>query len=418
MQHAFASADRAPRVRTLTAVREEKGMRRLKSVSSLAGLPLRLLIVVGLLTVAGLTPSATSAAGVRLVRVATGFDQPLFVTGAGTDDSRLFVVEKPGRIRVVKQGKLLATPFLNITRIVNDEDNERGLLGLAFHPNYQSNRRFYVNYTNRRGDIVIARYTVSDNADRADAGSAKVIVKIRHRKAANHNGGMLAFGPDGFLYIAVGDGGGGQSANGQKTTTLLGKILRIDVDGTSAGRAYAIPADTPFADGTGGRSEIWAYGLRNPFRFSFDRETGDMYIGDVGQHRWEEIDFGEAGEGGINYGWHIMEGNHCYTPAENCPTDGLTLPIHEYSHEVGNVVTGGYVYRGNSVPDLVDTYVFTDFGSRDIWGLKQDGTGNWQHSVLLQSGNQLNIASFGESDAGELFAVDLVRGTLFRIEAA
>ncbi len=394
-------------------------MRQLKSISSLAALPLRIFIVVGLLTVAGLTPSGASAASVRLMRVATGFDQPLFVTGAGTDDSRLFVVEKPGRIRVVKNDKLLATPFLNITRVVNDEDNERGLLGLAFHPNYQSNRLFYVNYTNRRGDIVIARYIASDNPDRAKAGSAKLIFRIPHRQAANHNGGMLAFGPDGYLYIAVGDGGGGQSANGQKTTTLLGKILRIDVDGTSEGRAYAIPPDNPFADGTGGRPEIWAYGLRNPFRFSFDRLTDDMYIGDVGQHAWEEIDFEpDSSDGGLNYGWHIMEGNHCYKPAANCDKTGLTLPIHEYSHDVGNVVTGGYVYRGDAMPDLDGTYIFTDFGSRDLWGLKRNSQGNWERSVLLRADKQLNIASFGESDAGELFAVDLVSGTLFRIAAA
>ena len=392
-------------------------MRPLQPISPFARLLLCILVVTPL-TMSGLTPAGTSAAGVRLVKVATGFDQPLFVTGAGTDDTRLFVVEKPGRIRVVKNGKLLTTPFLNITRVVNDEDNERGLLGLAFHPNYPINRSFYVNYTNRRGDIVIARYAASDNLDRAKAGSAKLILRIPHRQAANHNGGMLAFGHDGFLYIAVGDGGGGQSANGQKTTTLLGKILRIDVNGTSGDRAYAIPPGNPFAEGTGGRPEIWAFGLRNPFRFSFDRQTGDMFIGEVGQHRWEEIDFGESGEGGINYGWHIMEGNHCYTPAENCPTDGLRRPIHEYPHDEGNVVTGGYVYRGNAMLDLDGTYIFTDFGSRDLWGLTRDETGNWERSVLLRADKQLNIASFGESDAGELFAVDLISGTLFRIEDA
>jgi glucose/arabinose dehydrogenase len=403
----------------VTAVREETVMRLPGSGSSRARMLLRAMVVVTLLSHAGHQPDGARAADVvRLEPLVSGFEQPLFVTGAGTDNTRLFVVEKPGRIRVVKDGNLLATPFLNISRIVNDNANERGLLGLAFHPDYQSNRWFYVNYTNRRGDIVIARYTASDNPDRANAGSAKVILKIPHRKAANHNGGMLAFGPDSFLYIAVGDGGGGQSANGQKTTTLLGKILRIDVDGTSDGRAYAIPAGNPFADGIGGRPEIWAYGLRNPFRFSFDRVTGDMYIGDVGQHRREEIDFGESGQGGINFGWHIMEGSSCYKPPEDCPTDGLRPPIHEYSHNVGNVVTGGYVYRGSAVPDLVETYVFTDFGSRELWGLKQDETGNWKRSVLFQSGNQLNIAPFGESDAGELFAVDLVSGTLFRIEGA
>ncbi len=375
------------------------------------------LIVVLLLSSLG--THSVSAATLQLDVVATGFKQPLFVTAAGGDSTRLFVVEQPGSIRVVKEGEVLAKPFLDITRIVNDNANERGLLGLAFHPDYESNGWFYVHYTNRRGDIVIARYAVSGDLDRANAGSAKVILKIRHRRAANHNGGMLAFGPnDGYLYIAVGDGGGGQSANGQKTTTLLGKILRIDVNGTADGRAYAIPAGNPFADGTGGRPEIWAYGLRNPFRFSFDHDTGDLFIGDVGQNAWEEIDFGQSGQGGINYGWAIMEGTHCYKPATNCPTDGLHMPLFEYPHAEGNVVTGGYVYRGTEIPSLVETYIFTDFGSREIWGLTQDGQGNWQRSVLLRTDEPVHIASFGEGDTGELFAVDLVDGVLYRLNQA
>jgi hypothetical protein len=220
MPHASGVADHAPRVRTLTAVRKEDIMHGLKSISSLARLPLHIFIVVGLLIVAGLTPSGTSAAGVRLVQVATNLKQPLFVTGAGTDNTRLFVVEKPGRIRVVKQGKLLATPFLNITRVVNDAANERGLLGLAFHPDYESNGQFFVHFNDTSGDIVIARYTVSSNPDRADPTTATVILTIPHREASNHNGGMLAFGPhDRYLYIAVGDGGAGQSANAQDTTS-------------------------------------------------------------------------------------------------------------------------------------------------------------------------------------------------------
>jgi glucose/arabinose dehydrogenase len=395
-------------------------MRPLQPISSFARLLLGILVV-ALLSMAGLTPSGTSAAGVRLMPVTTEkFDRPLFVTGAGTGSERLFVVEQPGRIKVVEAGEVLETPFLDIAGIVNDNANERCLLGLAFHPNYETNRLFYVDYTRGNGDIVVARYEVSDDPDVADAESAEVILTIPHREAENHNGGMLAFGPEDhpYLYIAVGDGGAGQSANAQKKTTLLGKILRIDVDRASGGRNYAIPADNPFAGSRKARPEIWAFGLRNPFRFSFDRHKGNIFIGDVGQNAWEEIDFGRHGKGGLNYGWDIMEGRHCFNPPSGCDKRGLRLPIHEYSHKVGNVVTGGYVYRGDDMPDLVGTYVFTDFGSRDLWGLKRDETGNWERSVLLRADEQLNIASFGESDAGELFAVDLVSGTLFSIAAA
>ncbi len=375
--------------------------------------------LIAVLFLTSIGAQSMSAATLQLDVVATGFRQPLFVTAAGGDSTRLFVVEKPGRIRVVKEGEVLAKPFLDITRIVNDNANERGLLGLAFHPDYESNGWFYVHYTNRRGDIVIARYAVSGDPDHANAGSAKVILKIRHRRAANHNGGMLAFGPnDGYLYVAVGDGGAGQSANGQKTTTLLGKILRIDVDRAAGGRAYAIPADNPFAESRRARPEIWAYGLRNPFRFSFDRETGDIFIGEVGQQRWEEIDSGESGQGGINYGWAIMEGAHCYKRATNCPTDGLHMPVFEYSHAEGNVVTGGYVYRGSAISSLIGTYVFTDFGSREIWGLTRDQNGNWMRSVLIRSDTNHNIASFGVNAAGELFAVDLVAGVLYQLNQA
>jgi glucose/arabinose dehydrogenase len=419
MRHPFIRADHAPRLGTVNAVREGNVMRRLKLISRLAGLPMRF-IVVALLMGAALTPTGTRAAEVSLVAVATGFDRPLFVTGAGTNnEQRLFVVEQAGIIRVVDVGTGQHSVFLDITGIVNDRANERGLLGLAFHPDYEINDRFFVHYTDDRGDIVIAGYTVSDDPDLADAGSAEVILRIPHRQAENHNGGMLAFGPDdGYLYIAVGDGGAGQSANAQKKTTLLGKILRIDVDRASGDRAYAIPADNPFSGSRKSRSEIWAFGLRNPFRFSFDRQNGNIFIGDVGQDAWEEIDFGRRGKGGLNFGWDIMEGRHCFNPPSGCDKRGLRLPIHEYSHKVGNVVTSGYVYRGDDMPDLVGTYVFTDFGSRDLWGLKRNSQGNWERSVLLRADKQLNIASFGESDAGELFAVDLVSGTLFRIAAA
>ena len=388
--------------------------------SSRARMLLWVMIVVALLSLAGLTPAGTRAADLNLVEVANGFDRPLFVTGAGTGSDRLFVVEQGGRIRIVDAGEVLETPFLDITGIVNHGASERGLLGLAFHPDYEHNGEFYVHYNDVKGDVVIARYTVLDgNPDLADAGSGQVVLKIPHRNAANHNGGMLAFGPnDDYLYIAIGDGGAGQSGNAQNKSKLLGKILRIDVDGASGNRAYAIPPDNPFVGSGKARPEIWAYGLRNPFRFSFDRDTGDMYVGDVGQRRWEEIDFGPDGEGGINYGWHIMEGGPCYHPRKGCHMSGLRLPIHEYSHNVGNVVTGGYVYRGNAISGLDGTYIFTDFGSHDIWGLTRDASGHWERSVLFHSEDQLNIASFGENDARELFAVDLISGTLLSIEAA
>jgi glucose/arabinose dehydrogenase len=388
-------------------------MRRLRPISSLGRLAVGLIVVVSLLTVTAVKPAGTRAAEVRLVTVASAFDRPLFVTGAGDGSARLFVVEQGGRIRIVDAGKVLDPPFLDITGIVNDGAAERGLLGLAFHPDYETNGHFYVHFTDASGDVVIARYRVSDDPDRADVASKKVILTIRHREAANHNGGMLAFGPDdGYLYIAVGDGSSGQSGNAQKKSKLLGKILRIDVDETADGRPYAIPADNPFVGRRKARPEIWASGLRNPFRFSFGRQSGDMFIGDVGQSSWEEIDVGERGRGGLNYGWHIMEGSRCFKPPKDCRKRRLSLPIHEYSHDVGNVVTGGYVYRGATIPALVGTYVFTDFGSRDVWGLTRDETDNWERSVLFHSEAQLNISSFGEDDAGELFAVDLVAGSL------
>jgi glucose/arabinose dehydrogenase len=381
---------------------------------------MRLLVVATLLPLAGMATGSAGAATIRLAPVASGFELPLFVTGAGTGSSRLFVVEKPGRIRIVANGKILSPPFLDITNIVNDEAGERGLLGLAFHPDYERNGFFYVDYTDANGDIVIARYSVSrGNPDRANVSSARILLKIRHRNATNHNGGMLAFGPrDGYLYISVGDGGAKQAANAQKTDTLLGKILRIDVDRTSGGRLYGIPPDNPFAGSATKRPEIWAYGLRNPFRFSFDRKTAAMFIGDVGQREWEEVDYAPHGKGGLNYGWSIMEGRHCFDPPTGCPTDGLRMPIFEYSHDDGNVVTGGYVYRGQAIPALVGTYVFTDFGSRQIWGLTRNQNGRWVFSVLLRFENERNIASFGENDKGELFAVDLVAGILYRVAPA
>jgi glucose/arabinose dehydrogenase len=368
-------------------------------------------------------PDSASAAAVRLVPVKSGFTQPLYVTGAGDRSGRLFVVEKTGAIKIIKDRATLSKPFLNIAGLLSPDSDttERGLLGLAFHPNFETNGLFYVDYTDRNGDIVVARYRTSADLNVANPSSRVPILTIPHREAANHNGGMITFGPkDGYLYISVGDGGGGQSANGQRTNTLLGKILRIDVNNTSAGRLYAIPDSNPFRNG-GGRPEIWAYGLRNPFRFSLDRATGDLFIGDVGQSSFEEVDFAANGVGGLNFGWDTTEGKVCYDPPTDCDKTGITFPIHAYGRSIGRTVTGGYIYRGRALPALVGTYIYTDYFSEgNIWQLKQDAsTGPWRKFILLSNTNpNIRLASFGENDAGELFTVDLSGGTVYRLAPA
>ena len=368
-----------------------------------------------LLPLGGLVPEPVQAADkVRLAKVAGGLDQPLFVTGAGTGSSRLFVVERPGRIRVVKQGRLLATPFLNIREIVNDEEGERGLLGLAFHPDYATNGQFFVDYTDdgrrhrHRPLYSLPRQSRCGRPrDRGgaldDPAPSKSQPQWRHARLR----------ADRWLPLhlrwrrrwrPVGQRARHQHAAREDPAPRRRWRLRRP--------QLCDSPDNPFADDADRLPEIWAYGLRNPFRFSFDRDTGDMFIGDVGQNAWEEIDFDPASsEGGLNYGWHITEGRHCYKPPTGCDKTGLTPPIHEYSHDIGNVVTGGYRYRGQAIPALVGTYVFTDFGSKVIWGLR-NRQGKWERSVLLRAKKELNIASFGESDAGELFAVDLVKGAL------
>ncbi|MBI3952289.1 MAG: PQQ-dependent sugar dehydrogenase [Acidobacteria bacterium] len=355
--------------------------------------------------------SRPTARLVALERVAGGLNQPLLVTHAGDGSGRLFIVEQVGRIRIVKDGVLLPNPFLDIQSLVSC-CGEQGLLGLAFHPRYAENGLFYINYTDTRGDTIVARYAVSDNADGASTRGVERLIFI-DQPYSNHNGGHLAFGPDGFLYIGTGDGGaaGDPQNNGQNVQSSLGKLLRIDVN---SGSPYSIPLTNPFV-GRPGMDEIWAYGLRNPWRFSFDRETGDLYIGDVGQNKWEEVDFQPAGSaGGQDYGWKITEGFHCFSPPDNCNQTGLTLPIHEYSHEEGCSVTGGYVYRGSQIPNLVGTYVFGDYCSGTIWGLKRDASGQWTRTELLRT--NLSISSFGEDEAGEVYVIDL-RGDVYRIKA-
>src|SRR5688572_24974038 len=288
--------------------------------------------------------------------------KPVAITHAG--DSRLFITEQSGRVVIHDGTAVLPVPFLDIRSIVGDNQNEQGLLSVAFHPNYSSNGYFFVNYTDLSGDTVVARYSVSPvDPNRADPNSARIILEI-NQPYSNHNGGQLQFGPDGYLYIGMGDGGaGGDPENrAQNLGSLLGKMLRIDVDREEGSRRYGIPASNPFVGVYAARGEIWALGLRNPWRFTFDRLTGDMFIGDVGQGEIEEIDFQPGtSPGGENYGWRRMEGTHCYNPSSNCNPGNLVLPILEYSHNHGCSVTGGYRYRGSRYPQLRDLYLYGDY---------------------------------------------------------
>ena len=358
--------------------------------------------LLGLLAIGG-------AFGQRLEPLVRGLTQPLAVISAG--DGRLYVVEQAGTVRVLQNDTLAAQPFLDLRGHVSS-GGERGLLGLAFPPDYVSSGRFYVDYTDRNGDSVLARFTRPEGAGGADPASGTTLMRVR-QPYANHNGGNLVFGPDGFLYWGLGDGGSGgdPQGNGQDPQTLLATILRLDVSGDGA-----LPAPgNPFLDRTDARPEVWLYGLRNPWRFSFDRATGDLYIGDVGQNAFEEIDYlPAAAQGGQNLGWNVMEGDHCYRPPQGCDAGGLTAPIVTYPHDAawGNSVTGGYVYRGEVLPALQGAYLFADFGSGRVWTARRDASGAWRVAKLLETG--MNIASFGEDDAGELLVVDY-GGAIYRL---
>jgi glucose/arabinose dehydrogenase len=365
-------------------------------------------LVLGANLISAQTPLTTTV-------VQSGFTSPLYVTAPPGDFERIFVVEQGGRIKIIKNGNLLPTPFLNLSTKVSC-CGERGLLGLAFHPNYANNGYFYVNYTNTAGNTVVARYQVSTNPDSAD--TVGVILLTVTQPFSNHNGGWIGFSPyDGYLYIALGDGGSGGDPqnNGQDSLTLLGKILRIDVD-TSSG--YKVPPDNPFI-GTGFLPEIWAYGLRNPWRCSFDRLTGDFYIADVGQNAWEEVNFEpDTSSGGINYGWRLKEGTHCFNPSTNCDTLGLTTdPIYEYPHSDGCSVTGGYVYRGCAIPDLQGTYFFGDYCSGTVWSFQYDGVdpSEFQDRTAELGVGFFNISSFGEDGRGEIYIVGHNNGIVYRI---
>jgi glucose/arabinose dehydrogenase len=368
-------------------------------------------------------PSAPSARTVRLTRIATGLSSPVFVTGPADGTHRLFIVEKTGAIRVVASGRLLPTPFLSLVGIVST-GGEQGLLGLAFHPSFRTNRKLYVDFTDASGNTVIRTYQASaTNPNRVLEGSGRTLLTIQ-QPFPNHNGGMLAFGPDGYLYIGMGDGGsGGDPGNrAQSRTQLLGKILRIDVNGTTGTLRYRIPPTNPFV-GRFGLDQIWQLGLRNPWRFSFDRATGNLWIGDVGQDRYEEVDRAvrtSSGAGrGFNWGWHVMEGFHCFSPAAGCGTAGLRPPLLEYSHAINGrcAVTGGYVYRGARIPSLAGWYVFGDYCSGEVLAVPSWASSRPAPVTLFGTGSGRLISSFGQDSAGELYAVDL-RGTVYRIDPA
>ena len=353
---------------------------------------------------AGVTYTATAPLALALQEVASGLDAPIFLT-APPGDSRLFILERPGRIRVLQNGNLLATPFLDISPLTTTS-GERGLLSMAFHPQYASNGYFFIYYTNLAGDIVIERRQVSaGNANVADPLSALTILTIPHPTFSNHYGGLLSFGPDGYLYAGTGDGGsaGDPPGNAQNTQVLLGKLLRLDVNASTVAQPYAIPPGNPFAGTPGGRAEIWAYGLRNPWRYAFDVPAQLLYIADVGQANWEEVDVRPASQAGNNYGWNIMEGLHCYN-STSCNQAGLVLPVVEYGHDAagGCSITGGYVYRGTALPELAGQYLYSDYCSG--W-LKSFSYGNDTASAVTDWGisNVGNILSFGQDAQNELY---------------
>ena len=340
------------------------------------------------------------ASGLALVGVASGLESPLFLT-APPGDARLFVLEQPGRVRVIKAGKLLSAPYLDISADVSF-GGERGLLGLAFHPRYASNGYFYLDYTDRHGDTRIVRFRVSSDPDRADAASAKVLLTIA-QPYANHNGGMVAFGADGMLYIGMGDGGSGgdPQRNGQNLQSLLAKLLRIDVD---HGEPYAIPRENPYAHG-GGRGEIWASGLRNPWRYSFDRAAPWLYIADVGQNKFEEVNVADARKAGLDYGWNAREGLHAFSQTK--PAAALTDPVIEYGHGDGCSVTGGYVYRGKALGELAGTYFFSDYcrGWLRSFRMKDGKATERRQWDVGEHGRMGPVTSFGEDAGGELYVI-------------
>ena len=359
---------------------------------------------------------ATQPVDYQLIEVASGFSRPVFVTHTGDGSARLFVVEQSGAIKIIDGSAVLDIPFLDVSGLISQSAigggyTEQGLLGLAFHPDYAENGLFFINYTDQNGNSIIARYAVSgDDPNVADPNSAEQLLYVQ-QPYSNHNGGHMAFGPDGYLYVSFGDGGSGgdPQGNGQNLSTLLGTILRLDVN-TNEG--YAVPDDNPFVDDNA-RPEIWAWGLRNVWRFSFDRVTGDLYLADVGQNQWEEIHFQPASSpGGENYGWNAYEASYAYS-GEEAASDVL-WPVLEYDHSSNRCsVTGGYVYRGEMVPGLQGTYLYGDWCTGTIWAALPNPGSEWNADISLESGRQ--ISSFGEDEAGELYLVDY-SGSVLRFE--
>jgi glucose/arabinose dehydrogenase len=353
------------------------------------------------------------------VPVTEGFDSPLYVTDAGDGSGRLFVLEQTGFILVIEEdGTVLERPFLSVDhllprRVYQGGYTEQGLLGLAFHPDFETNGQFFISYTDNSGDTAIVRYVVdAENPNRADVQSAEEVFTL-DQPFDDHNGGHILFGDDGYLYVGLGDGGssGDPNANGQNTQNLFGTILRIDVDTIP----YTVPEDNPFVDNPDYEPEIWVFGLRNPWRFSFDRADGDLYIGDVGQEAWEEIDHMPADEAaGTNFGWDVFEATHPHDPDTELASEP-TDPIFEYSHDIGCSVTGGYVYRGDALPELDGVYFYADYCSGNIWAAYQDADDVWQNMEFMKT--DFVISSFGEDAAGELYLVDY-KGTIYRLERA
>ena len=363
--------------------------------------------------------SAPVPRNIKFETVATGLADPLFVTHAGDGSNRLFIVQRDGRILIHKNGALNPAPFLDIGALLASDGGEQGLLGLAFDPDYETSGTFYIVYTAVSYAVTLARYQVSSDPDLADANGS-VLLSI-DKTRTNHNGGMITFGPDGYLYMSVGDGGGrgDPDNNAQNRTILLGKILRLDVSGAGA---YSIPPTNPFYSNPNPdiKKEIWAYGLRNSWRFSFDRSTGNLYIGDVGQDAQEEIDFQSAGaSGGQNYGWRILEGNLCYLSTTCTHPAGYIPPVMVYDHglndSIGCSVTGGYVYRGSNFPDLVGVYIYADYCQGKIWGMTRNASHQWITTLIADTGYM--ISSFGEDEQGELYLLDY-SGSLIQLAEA
>ncbi|HEY3056551.1 MAG TPA: PQQ-dependent sugar dehydrogenase [Thermoanaerobaculia bacterium] len=359
-----------------------------------------------------LLASTAAAQQVALKPIISGLDMPVAITHA--NDTRMFITLQRGQVVIFDGTRLLPAPFLDIRTLVQCCD-EQGLLSVAFHPRYRDNGIFFVYYVDRSSFVTIARYRVSSDPNRADPASAQILLRVDHTQFGNHDGGQLQFGPDGYLYIGTGDGGGGGDPlrNAQNLNALFGKLLRIDVD---SGSPYGIPPSNPFVNRSGARPEIWAYGLRNPWRFSFDRATSDLWIADVGQGAWEEVDLQPATSiGGENYGWNRMEGKHCFGGGSNCNDGTLTLPIVEYGHGGGGCsgsITGGYRYRGSRYVHLYGTYVYGDYCNGGIWGVTQQGN-TWSVRSLLST--RIATSTFGEDMFGEIYVADYANGIIYQM---